>query len=134
MGFDFSSASGEAFGNIEEVFFKKDGKDFMNVTNSGNNQGKVDLQQLNASIREKATAIENDLNTTKHGSGTTIQISKEVLGTEEDFIIQLDEQEERRFNTSSVRNKSYIDVNTGKSIIIKDKTTLYNGTFLYNSD
>lgn len=131
MGFDFNSASGEAFGDIEEVFFKKDGKDFMNTT-TPSNQGKVDLSELNASIQEKATAIENNLNHTQHSSGTTIQISKDVLGTEEDLNVQLDEQEERRFSISSLKNKSFIDVNNGKTVIIKDKTVLYNGTFLYN--
>lgn len=129
MGFDFSNASGEAFGDIEDVFFKKDGKDFINTGENAHNGTKVNLADLNASIAEKASQAEKDKS--PQATGTTIQISKDVLGAEEDFQINLSEQEERRMNTSSVKNKSYIDVNTGESIVIKEKTTLYNGTFLY---
>ncbi len=130
MGFDFSNASGEAFGDIEEVFFKKDGKDFINVE-GGTSSGKVDLAQLNASIAEKANSAQTKIENTNNPSGTTIQISKEVLGAEEDFKIELTPQEEKRFETFSIKNKPYTDVNTGETIILKEKTTLYNGTFLY---
>lgn len=130
MGFDFSNASGEAFGNIEDVFFKKDGKDFINTDDNPHNGSKVNLSDLNASIAEKAgKAVENsEQNTNGH---TTIQISKEVIGQEEDFTIELSEQEQRRLISSTVKNKSYIDVNSGETIIIKEKTKLYNGTYLY---
>ena len=130
MEFDFNNATGEAFGDIEDIFFKKDGKDILNQDSSTINNGKVDLAALSESIAKKANTAENNEKLTSSG-GTTIQISNEVLGTENDLVVELTEQEERRMNSSSIKNKEYIDVNNGDVVTIKEKTTLYNGTFLY---
>jgi len=127
MGFDFSNASGEEFGNIEDVFFKKDGRSIIEQDMSGD--GKVDLKKLSASIAEKSEKIAKTQQSCS--SGTIINISKDIIGGEEDVKIHLTEQEERRMRTSSVRNKEFIDVNTGELITIIEKTEMYNGTNLY---
>jgi len=126
MAFDFSNASGEAFGDIENVFFTKDGKNFLETENQTSN--KVDLKKLNESVQEKANQESITKNTS---SGTIIQISKDIIGTDTDLQIQLTELEERRMNMSSVRNKAYINMNTGEDITIIEKTEMYNGTNLY---
>lgn len=130
MGFDFSKSSGEAFGDIEDVFFKKDGKDFLNNPEHQSSEGTVNLAELGASIQQKASSVQNKINEQQLGN-TTIQISKDVIGEDEDLIINLDALEQLRFNNSTVRNKSFIDVNNGETITVNDKTKLYNGTYLY---
>jgi len=130
MGFDFSKASGEAFGDIEDVFFKKDGKDFLNNPEHQSSEGTVNLAELGASIQQKAATFQNKLVEGQLGN-TTIQISKDIIGEDEDLVVNLDALEQLRFNNSTVRNKTFIDVNNGESITIKEKTKLYNGTYLY---
>ncbi len=128
MGFDFSNASGEQFGDIEGVFFSdKNGKNFVDPESSGD--GKVDLQKLNQSIADKTEAIAKTHSTTTHG--TVINISKDIIGTDEDMKVILTEQEERRMNTTSVKNKEYINLNDGSVITVIEKTEMYNGTNLY---
>lgn len=127
MGFDFSNASGESFGNIEDVFFKKDGKPLANDTPHGNS--KVDLAELNKTLVEKSDDITKQASGTS--SGTVINISKEVIDSNEDLHIELSEQEERRMNISSIRNKPYIDVDTGEEVVIVEKTEMYNGANLF---
>lgn len=128
MGFDFSNASGEAFGNIEDVFFTKNGKSITPESHI-KQDSKINLSDLNKSLQDKSAELVHTTNNSS--SGTVITISKEVLDDETDLSIELTEQEERRMNTSSVRNKSYIDINTGEVIVIIEKTELYNGTHLY---
>jgi len=128
-GFDFSNISGESFGDIEDVFFKKDGKSFNTETQPSDR--KVNLQDLSKSIAEKSNQLTREQNNSASTSGTVINISADVIGSEEDVRITLTEQEERRMNTSSVRNKEFIDVNTGEIVIIIEKTEMYNGTNLY---
>jgi len=130
MAFDFSKASGEAFGDIEDVFFKKDGKNFLTNPEHQSSEGTVNLAELGASIQQKASAVQNKMIEQQLGN-TTIQISKDIIGGEEDLVVNLDALEQLRFNNSTIRNKSFIDVNTGETIIVKDKTKLYNGTYLY---
>jgi len=126
MGFDFNNSSGESFGNIEDVFFKKDGKSIIDSTSS-NNSEKINLNELKQSIHEKSMQHHNN------ASGTTITISKEILDLDEDKIIQLSPLEERRMNISSVRNKSFININDGSEITIIEKTQMYNGVNLYTA-
>jgi len=126
MGFDFNNSSGESFGNIEDVFFKKDGKPIIDST-IGNSSEKVNLNELKQSIHEKS------VQSTNNTSGTTITISKEILDLDEDKIVKLTSLEERRMNISSVRNKSFININDGSEITIVEKTQMYNGVNLYTA-
>lgn len=127
MGFDFSNASGEAFGNIEDVFFTKNGKSITPESHI-KQDSKINLSDLNKSLHDKGNELSQ---VSKSNGNTVITIAKEVLDDENDLIIELTEQEERRMNISSVRNKSYIDINTGDIVTIIEKTELYNGTHLY---
>lgn len=127
MGFDFSKASGEAFGDINDVFFKKDGKSILPQSLPA--QNKVNVADIS---REVAELAQQATQTKQNQSGQTIiQIAKDVIGTEDDVIVTLTELEERRRATSSNRNKSFIDVDTGEEVVILDQTEMYNGTNLF---
>lgn len=128
-GFDFSNISGESFGNINDIFFKKDGKSIMPQTQISPDD-KVTVQGIAQQVSEIADKIVKD---GKTGNGSTIiNISKEVLGEEEDLRITLTKLEERRRNTATVRNKQFIDINTGNEATIVDNTEMYNGMNLFS--
>lgn len=130
MAFDFGNGVGESFGDINDVFFKKGGKSIIpQPTTSGIND-KVSL----ADVSKKVSDIAQNANITnnKNGMGQTIiNISKDVIGMDEDLVITLSILEEKRKNISSVRNKYFIDIDSGDEIMIVEQTELYNGTNLY---
>lgn len=128
MGFDFSNATGEAVGDIKDVFFKKDGKPIVQEQVSPS-KDKVNLHDLSEDIKKEAQEIKKSQ--TNSQGATIINISKDIIGTEEDKQVVLTEIEEKRFNTSSVRNKEFIQIDTGENVSIVEKTEMYNGTFLY---
>jgi hypothetical protein len=126
-GFDFSNISGESFGDVNDVFFKKDGKSIVpqNIAPSD----KVSTAQIAEDIAKLASQAVKD---GQNGNGqTVINISKDVIGGEEDMEVVLTTLEEQRRNTSSVRNRHFIDLNTGEEVVIVDHTEMYNGTSLY---
>lgn len=126
MGFDFNNISGESFGDIKDVFFKKDGKSIIGDVSTI--QEKVNVNDLTKEINTLANAA---VMNGKTGTGQTIiQISKDVLGTEEDQSIILTQLEEKRKNTSSLRNKHFINIDDGEEVIIVEQNELYTGTSL----
>jgi hypothetical protein len=135
MGFDLDAA-GESFGDINEIFFKKDGKSLTNDTPTSGGE-KVSLNDISKQVAETSKEISLQQHSQgKHANGsgaTIINISKDVIGGEDDVQIILDEQEERRMNTTSVRNKNFIDINSGEMITIVEKTEMYNGVNLYTA-
>ena len=132
MGFDLN-ATGESFGDINEIFFKKGGKPITSTDSQTSGNEKVNLKDLSEQVAQKSKEI--SLEQKKSGQisngATIINISKDVIDGEEDLQIVLEEQEERRMRTSSVRNKHFININTGEEIIIVEKTEMYNGINLY---
>lgn len=128
--FDFSNLSGESFGNINDIFFKKDGKSLIPQTTMLSPDDKVSVQGIAQQVADTANKIVKGSNT---GTGNTIiQIAKEVIGDEEDLFVTLTGLEERRRNTSSVRNKQFIDITTGNEVTIVDHTEMYNGLNLFS--
>lgn len=130
MAFDFSNITGEAFGDINDVFFKKDGKSILPETVTA--QEKVSVSDIAKNISELAQKAEIEKNRSSNGT-TLINISKDILGTEDDIQIILSDIEERRRAASSVRNRVFIDLDNGEEIIIQDQTELYNGTNLFSA-
>lgn len=128
MGFDFSSISGESFGNINDVFFKKDGKSIIPQASSEESYGKVSVDDIVKNVAETAALAKKNGN---GAGGTVIRISKEVIDAEEDVEIYLSDLEERRKSYRSVRNKHFIDVNNGEEVQIVEHTEMYNGMNLY---
>jgi len=131
MGFNLDSG-GESFGDINDIFFKKGGKPITNTTPQ-NGGGKVNLGQISQDIAEKAKTLTKEAIATPGSGATVIQISKDVIGGEEDINIVLDEQEERRMRTSSIKNKDFININNGDMVTIVEQTQMYNGTNLYTA-
>lgn len=130
MGFDFTNGMGESFGDINDIFFKKDGKSILPTQQSISASDKVSLSDITKGISETAhtASVQGSKNTTGQ---TIINISKDVIGLDSDMVITLSMLEEKRKNQSSVRNKLFIDIDTGNEIIIVEQTELYNGTNLY---
>ena len=127
--FDFSNISGESFGNINDIFFKKDGKSIIPQTQISPDD-KVSAQSI---VQHINTTANNYVKDGHSGNGNTIiQISKDVIGEEEDLQITLTRLEERRRSVSSVRNKELIDLNTGMEVKILDQTEMYNGMNLFS--
>ena len=127
--FDFSNISGESFGNINDIFFKKDGKSIIPQTQISPDD-KVSAQSI---VQHINTTANNYVKDGQTGNGNTIiQISKDVIGEEEDLQITLTRLEERRRSVSSVRNKELIDLNTGMEVKILDQTEMYNGMNLFS--
>lgn len=127
--FDFSNISGESFGNINDIFFKKDGKSIIPQTQISPDD-KVSAQSI---VQHINTTANNYVKDGHNGNGNTIiQISKDVIGEEEDLQITLTRLEERRRSVSSVRNKELIDLNTGMEVKILDQTEMYNGMNLFS--
>lgn len=130
MAIDFGNISGESFGDINSIFFKnKDGKDIVPLNTNQHDESMTTFDEIAKNVSD---TVENarKQNTTSVGT-TVIHISKEVMDTEDDVIIQLTELEEMRRNQSSVRNKHYIDVNTGEEVVIVEFTKMYNGVNLF---
>lgn len=130
MGFDLD-ASGESFGDINDIFFSKGGKPIVPTQQPQHSGERVNLGDLSKEVAEKAKEISKEVRDSGRTGATVIQISKDVIGTEEDVNIILDEQEEKRMRTSSVKSKTFIDINTGEQVTIIEKTEMYNGTNLY---
>ncbi len=129
MAFDFSSASGESFGDINDIFFKKGGQSIIPQT-SNNNDGMVNLAEIRNNVVEISKNATKKIN---NGiSQTIITINKDVLSVEADVNIVLTELEERRMNSTSIRQKEFIDINNGESIKIIEKTEMYNGVNLFS--
>ncbi len=127
-GFDFGKISGEAFGDINSVFFTKNGKSLMPQTQVSPDD-KVSVAGIAQQVSETAEKI---VQAGKNGNGNTIiHISKDVVGGEEDLVVTLTGLEERRRNTSSVKNKHFIDLDTGFEATIIDATEMYNGMNLF---
>jgi len=130
MAIDLSSISGESFGDINEIFFKKDGKSLLDVKDAG--QQKISGVEIAQQIAEATTKLEAEPTKDNAPPGKTIiQISKDVIDGDVDMQIELTTLEEKRRNTSSVRNKYFIDINTGEEIKVIEHTEMYNGTNLF---
>ena len=84
-------------------------------------------------MAEKSKELTKEARSQPGSGATIIQISKDVIGGEEDVNILLDEQEEKRMRTSSVKNKEFININTGEMVTIVEQTQMYNGTNLYTA-
>lgn len=127
-GFDFGKISGEAFGDINSVFFTKNGKSIMPQTQVSPDD-KVSVVGIAQQVSEAAEKI---VQAGKNGNGNTIiHISKEVIGSEDDLVVTLTGLEERRRNSSSIKNKHFIDLETGEEATILDNTEMYNGMNLF---
>lgn len=127
MGFNFDS--GEAMGDINDIFFKKDGKSILPQATTNNDSEKVSPAEI---AKQMAETIENARKEGNVGTGKTIiHISKDVIGGEEDVSYVLTQLEEKRRNTSTIRNKHFIDIDTGEEIRIIDHNEMYNGTNLF---
>lgn len=133
MGIDLEAA-GESFGDINDIFFKKGGKPItQNSSTDQSSNKKVTLKELSEQMSTKSEELTKQARSQPNSGATVIQISKDVIGSDEDVNIILDEQEEKRMRTSSVKNKSFIDVNTGENVVIVEQTEMYNGTKLYTA-
>lgn len=129
MAFDFSNLSGEAFGDINDVFMKKDGKSIVPTKDTQAVPAKVSVADITKELND--TAQNTVLGDNKSGNGTTIiNISKDVIDGEEDIQVSLTQLEERRRNGSSIKNKHYIDINNGEGVKVVEHTEMYNGTTL----
>jgi hypothetical protein len=131
MAFDFSKISGESFGDINDVFFKKNGKSILPQPVTS-----VETVSVDDITKNVASAVNDALQYNVANNGNTpgvtvIQISKDVLGTTDDVNIALTQMEERRRNTSSVRNKHFIDINSGDEVTVLDHNEMYNGMNLF---
>ena len=94
MAIDFNKISGESFGDINDIFFKKDGKSILPQNlDSGD---KISVEEVSKKFNE---TLKNAENHNKAGnSGTIIHISKDVIGDEKDLEIELTQLEEKRKN------------------------------------
>ncbi len=129
MAFDFTNGTGESFGDITDIFFKKDGKSIL-PSQSTSSTEKVSLTEITKTISETANTI--SVGGSKNTIGQTIiNISKDIIGLDDDMIVTLSMLEEKRKNQSTVRNKAFIDIDTGMEVLIVEQTELYNGTNLY---
>jgi len=129
MSFDFSNVSGESFGDINEIFFKKDGKSILPPPTNENSGKRVSADEIAKEMAEMVDSAKKNKN--QNPGSTIIQISKEVLGEEEDRFINLTGLEEKRKTYSTIRNKHFIDVNDGSEIQIVEKTEMFNGISLF---
>lgn len=128
-GFDFGKISGEAFGDINSVFFSKNGKPIAVPQTQISPDDKVSVAGIAQQVNETAEKI---VQAGRNGNGNTvIHISKDVIGGEDDMVVTLTGLEERRRNTSSVKNKHFIDLDTGEEATIVDNTEMYNGMNLF---
>jgi len=128
-GFDFSNISGESFGDINDVFFKKNGKSILPQQLAPSD--KISARDI---AKNMANTVEDARKASNGTTGTTvIHISKDIVGGEEDLNIELTQLEEKRRNTTSIRNKHFIDINNGEEIQIVDHTEMYNGTNLFSA-
>lgn len=131
MDFDLNAA-GETFGDINEIFFKKGGKSIINNQQINNTSThNITLSEITQQISEKTKELSKQQGGVN--GNTIINISKDVIGAENDLQIILEEQEEKRFRTSSVKNKNFIDINNGEMVTIVEKTEMYNGINLYTA-
>jgi hypothetical protein len=127
MSFDFSQISGESFGDINDIFFKKNGKSIIPEDRSTSDGSKISVEDIARNVAETA-------NQAKKGNmvgNTVIQISKDVIDSDEDLIVHLTELEEKRRTFNAVRNKWFIEVNTGEEVQIIEFTNMYNGLNLF---
>jgi len=132
MGFDLEAA-GESFGDINDIFFKKGGKSIVQNQSVQHDGEKVNLKELSKQVAETSKELTKEARNSSQSGATVINISKDVIDGEEDLRIVLEEQEERRMRTTSVRNKHFIDINTGEMVVIVEKTEMYNGVNLYTA-
>lgn len=133
MGFDLDAA-GESFGDINDIFFKKGGKPIVPQSQPQQSGGeKVNLSDLSKEVKQQADEMTKTAKAQPNSGATVIQISKDVIDSDEDLNIILDEQEERRMRTTSVKNKNFININTGENVLIVEKTEMYNGMNLYTA-
>lgn len=117
--------AGEIFGDLENVFFSKNGKTIAPTKQNTQTSNVPDFSKMVSKFEQEANS-----QTTQSGK-TVIMIEKELVGLEEDFKVELTDLEEKRFNTFIVRNKEFINLNDGSLITIVEKTKLYNGQNLY---
>jgi len=124
--FDFSKIEGESFGDINKVFMEKDGKSIL--PKAGQTAPKVSVADITQEMSETVQQAAKD---SEDGQGhTVINISKDVIDGEEDMRVVLTTLEERRRNSSTIKNKHYIDINTGNEVKVVEHTEMYNGTTL----
>jgi len=128
-GFDFSNLSGEMFGDINKVFFTKNGKSILPEDNAVVQQpSKVSMQDIAKKVADTTNVATKNANNSP--GATVIHISKDVIDGEEDLNVVLTPLEERRRNIAFLKNKHFIDINTGEEVIVTNHTKMYNGTTL----
>lgn len=131
MAVNLNNISGESFGDINDVFFKKNGKSILPQQNTVDPSDKINPQEIADKVAETVNRAANTEVTTK--GNTIINISKDIIGDDEDLQIELTQLEEKRKNTSTTRNKHFVDLDTGEEIVIIEHTEMYNGANLFTA-
>lgn len=127
MAVDFGNISGEAMGDFNDIFFKKDG---VSILPQATVDDTISTDDIASRMAETVDAADKAGNS---GTGQTIiQISKDVVGGDDDLRFVLTQLEEKRRNTTTVRNKHFIDIDSGEEIEVIEHTEMYNGTNLFS--
>jgi len=120
-----NNIKGDMVGDIESIFFG----DLKQTPQSSPQTTSVDtIKEQVKTISEEVSKTQNKTNSEGR---TVIQITNDPVNLDDIEEFVLTELEEKRFNTFNPRDKYFIDIETGEEVKIVEKTTLYNGTFLY---
>lgn len=133
MAFDFNQVSGESFGNINDVFFKKNGQSILPQKEDDKSGNLVRVEDIVQDVSDTAEGAKEVTKVSGAEKGQTIiKIAKDAVGEEEESF-ELTQLEEKRRNTTSVRKKFFIDLNTGDEIQIIEHTEMYDGSNLFTA-